>query len=148
MNHHSMHLFSKRCNTNKLVFFWSRQWVDESLDVTSWWFIHFGCNAHLICFYFGTKKKIVLFIFSPWKQTKCLLAIMILWAPYMVFIIWDVIWYWNVSWCIFKIQFQHFMHDASLVTHNHLTSFSSHLQLKQKNWNTYMMSKFNANIKF
>jgi hypothetical protein len=103
---------------------------------------------HTLFAFILEPKKIVLFIFFPWKQTKCSLAIMIRWVPYMVFIIWNVISYWNVCWCIFKIQFEHFMHGASSITHNHFTSYSSHLQLKQKNWNTYVMSKFNANINY
>jgi hypothetical protein len=82
---------SKGNNNNELIFISLKQGVDESSNVTTWWSTYLGCNTNLVCFDYGTQKIIFLIcIFSPWKQNKYSLFVMTLWAPNMVFIIYEM----------------------------------------------------------
>lgn len=126
-------------------------WVFFSnVHASTWWSIYLGCNvAHLTQFDYKPKKSFVLCIFSPMKKTKYLLFVMALWVLNLIFIIWNVIYYWNVCWCVFLNKYEHFMHNVFLVMYNYLFYFIiPHAFIRIKNSYNFMVSKFNANINF
>jgi hypothetical protein len=54
---------SKNGSTNKMIFIWLGQLVNEGPYVTIWWFICLGCIAYLVYFDYGTQKHHFFFVY-------------------------------------------------------------------------------------